>query len=98
MRIRNLKDLNRRIHELEAEEQQNREIARSVSGSNPATSQVETAIYIGRIAAEVFKAWRQPADSKSDRWKNVITSILLMVGIKVAQNYLDQKLGEDNGA
>jgi hypothetical protein len=96
MRIRNLKDLDRRIHELELQEKIKKQDSPGQFNNIGVTNQMEWAVYIGRVAAEVFKAWRQPVHSGSKRWKNVLLSILLMIGIQVAQRYLDKKLGEGN--
>ena len=90
-KIRSLKELNARIHELEQEEQREKnELKKEVSTLRHTSSNIEFAFYIGKIAAEIFKIWRKPAPSNKSRWKNIIFSILMIVGIHLAQQYLDQ--------
>lgn len=91
MKIRNLKQLNARIHELEEEEQREKQtLKENASTVRHTSSNIELAFYIGKIAAEVFKIWRKPNQSKKSRWRNIIISIVMIAGIHLAQQYLDK--------
>ena len=90
MKIRNLKELNLRIQALEEEERRERNVLQEgIDKASRASEGFELALYIGRIAAEIFQTWRQPQVSKRSRWKNIIVSLLIMVGIHFAQRYLE---------
>lgn len=91
-KIRSLKEINQRIHQLEIEERSERQVLKESTPSvRQTSSNIELAFYIGKIAAEVFKIWRKPNQSKKSRWKNIIISIVMIVGIQLAQQYLDKR-------
>lgn len=90
MKIRNLKELNLRIQALEEEERREKNaLSASAGQASQLTENFELALYIGRVAAEIFQTWRKPQQSKRSRWKNIIVSLLIMVGIHFAQRYLE---------
>jgi len=91
MKIRNLKQLNARIHELQQQERREEQVFKEhVSVVRQTSSNIELAFYIGKIAVEVFKIWRKPNLSKKSRWKDLIIGILMIAGIYLAQQYLDK--------
>lgn len=91
MKIRNLRQLDARIYELQQQERREGQVFKEhVSVARHAYSNIELAFYIGKIAVEVFKIWRKPNLSKKSRWKDLIIGILMIAGIYLAQQYLDK--------
>ena len=101
-KLRNLKELDQRIQALKEEETKDKELlSTGISKARKATEQIELAFYIGRIASDIFKAWKKPGSKSKGPWKNIIISLVIIAAIHFAQEYLEKNhqdeddLGED---
>lgn len=92
-KIRNLKELDQHIQILKRVEQADKRVLKEgVSQVRNTSHKMELAFYLGKVATEIFRTWRKGGGSKSNRWRNVIISSAIILGIYLAQNYLDNSL------